>query len=100
MLTTGNYYFKVLTTGNYYFKVLSTGNYYFKTTGNYYFKVLTTGNYYFKVLIKPGDETSGSGGHMMVGMDNKRLILLTESINLSCVPVLQVNIAIRLNTKL
>ena len=27
---------------------------------------------------EPGDETSGSGGHMMVGMDNKRLTLLTE----------------------
>ena len=27
---------------------------------------------------KPEDETSGSGGHMMVGMDNKRLMLLTE----------------------
>ena len=37
---------------------------------------------------------------MMVGMDNKRLMLLTESMNLSCVPVQQVNIAIRLNTEL
>ena len=27
---------------------------------------------------EPGDETSGSGGHMMVGMDNKRLMLLTD----------------------
>ena len=33
---------------------------------------------------------------MMVGMDNKPLMLLTESMNLSCVSVQQVNIAIRL----